>query len=84
MEKMELGAVLQQSSSVLSLGWDPMHLRVALCTGSSKIFLWSPAGASCVHLPLANFAARTLTWSSDGASMILADRDSFCVAYFAE
>ncbi len=84
MEKMELGAVLQQNSSILSISWDPVHLRLALCTGSTKIFLWSPAGASCVHLPIPNFAAHTLTWSPDGASMVLADRDSFCVAYFAD
>lgn len=84
MERMELGTVLQQASSILSIAWDPLHLRLASCTGSSKIFMWSPAGASCIHLPMPGFTARSLTWSPDGSSLVLADRDQFCVAYFAE
>ena len=50
--------------------------------GSPSIYLWAPGGASCVQIPLAGFQAMDVAWSSDGASLIVADRDRFCCAYF--
>jgi hypothetical protein len=32
--------------------WDPSRTRVALCTGSRTVCLWSPQGADC--LPVRN------------------------------
>jgi hypothetical protein len=51
-------------------------------TGSSSIYLWTPGGASCVQIPLAGFQAMDVAWNSNGASLVVADRDRFCCAYF--
>jgi hypothetical protein len=53
-------------------------------TGGAKVYLWSPGGASVVHVPLPGFQAHSLAWSPSGASLALSDRgESFCCAYLA-
>lgn len=55
--------------------------RLALATGSSKIYLWTPEGASCVHIPLPGFRAGGLRWHPAGTSLVLSDKDAICCAY---
>ena len=43
--------------------------------------MWTPAGASIVHVPLANFAAQGAAWSATGSCFVLHDREAFCCAY---
>ncbi len=54
---------------------------MAICTGRGRVFLWSPAGASVVHVPLRGFQAIHVAWSNAGTSFVLCDRDAFCCAY---
>lgn len=77
-----LVAVLQQAGSVRELAWSPKDAQLAIVTGSPSVYLWSPTGASCVQIPLATFAALDVRWNPDGGSLIVADRDRFCCAYF--
>lgn len=38
-------------SPVRSFQWDPRQPRLAICTGGSKVYLWSPAGCVSVQVP---------------------------------
>jgi len=51
MQKMSLEAALQHTAPVRSFQWDPKRPRLALCTGNSKLYLWSPAGSVSVQVP---------------------------------
>lgn len=43
--------MLEQLSPVRSFQWDPQQPRLAICTGGSKVYLWSPAGCVSVQVP---------------------------------
>jgi len=81
MTRLELVAVLMQTDPIKSVDWDPVHTRLALCTGGSKVFLWAPEGASCVHIPLPNFQCSQLQWNPTGTAFVLTDQDTFCCAF---
>ncbi|KAK2493697.1 hypothetical protein MC885_010390, partial [Smutsia gigantea] len=49
--KLRLFAVLEQLHPVRSFHWDPQQPRLAICTGGSKVYLWSPAGCISVQVP---------------------------------
>uniref|UniRef100_A0A8C5XSD7 WD repeat containing, antisense to TP73 n=1 Tax=Microcebus murinus TaxID=30608 RepID=A0A8C5XSD7_MICMU len=51
MQKLRLFVVLEQLSPVRSFQWDPQQPRLAICTGGSKVYLWSPAGCVSVQVP---------------------------------
>lgn len=51
MQMMSLEAVLEQTSAVRCFQWDPRHPRLALCTGNTKLYLWSPGGCVAVQVP---------------------------------
>lgn len=51
MQKMSLEAVLEHTSAVRCFQWDPRKPRLALCTGNTKLYLWSPAGCVSVQVP---------------------------------
>ena len=72
-----------QTQPVKDCQWDPRHPRLVVCTGGTRVYLWSPDGASCVHIPLPSFVATTVKWSSKGDAIVLANRDTFCCAYLA-
>ena len=84
MQRFELTAVLLQNSKVTDVAWDPKQARLLVCTGSSIVYLWSPDGASCVHVPLTGFEACSASWSVDGSKLVLADRDAYCCAYLGQ
>ncbi|BDA42493.1 probable POC1 centriolar protein homolog A at N-terminal half [Coccomyxa sp. Obi] len=79
--RLDLVAVLQQVCAVRTFAWNPRSAQLAIVCATSRIFLWSPAGASCMHIPLPAFAALDVRWNRDGASLLVADRDRFCCAY---
>lgn len=51
MQRMSLEAVLEHRSAVRCFQWDPRKPRLALCTGNTKLYLWSPAGCVSVQVP---------------------------------
>ncbi|CAL1390898.1 unnamed protein product [Linum trigynum] len=77
---LELAAILVQKDPIRAAAWDPTCTRLVLCTGSSHLYIWSPAGAYCVSNPLPQFSITDLKWNSDGSCLLLKDRDSFCCA----
>ena len=81
---LELCACLQQLRPVTSFGWDPTAHRLAVATGDSRVYVWTPEGASFVEIPLPNFAAEEVAWSPAGGEFVLADRDTFCCSFFGQ
>lgn len=62
--------------------WEPTSSRLAVCTGTNKLYLWNPAGCVSVEVPTdAAFHVTGLSWSPDGSSVVLKGKDQFCVAY---
>mmetsp|Transcript_481 Transcript_481/g.1053 ORF Transcript_481/g.1053 Transcript_481/m.1053 type:complete len:436 (-) Transcript_481:31-1338(-) len=81
MTRLELVTVLLQKDPVKSVDWDPVHNRLALCTGGTRVFLWAPEGASCVHIPLPDFQANAVQWNPIGTAFALTGRETFCCAF---
>mmetsp|Transcript_17342 Transcript_17342/g.33382 ORF Transcript_17342/g.33382 Transcript_17342/m.33382 type:complete len:435 (-) Transcript_17342:1765-3069(-) len=81
MSRLELATVLIQIDPVKSIDWDPVHCRLALCTGGPKIFLWAPEGSSCVHIPLPDFQCCHVKWNPTGTAFVLTDRETYCCAF---
>ncbi|CAN0916025.1 WD repeat-containing protein WRAP73 [Linum grandiflorum] len=78
--RLELAAILVQKDPIKAAVWDPTCTRLVMCTGSSHMYMWSPAGAYCVSNPLPQFSIMDLKWNSDGSCLLLKDKDSFCCA----
>ena len=70
-----------QAEAVREVAWAPHQTRLAICTGSPRLYMWSPEGASCIHIPLAGFNATGVQWAAGGAALALTGRESYCCAY---
>ncbi|XP_068771845.1 WD repeat-containing protein WRAP73 isoform X2 [Struthio camelus] len=81
-QKLKLFVVLEQLCAIQSFQWDPRQPRLAVCTGNSKVYLWSPAGCVSVQVPVeGDFQILSLCWHSSGDSVALLSKDNFCVCY---
>ncbi|KAM5140389.1 WD repeat-containing protein WRAP73 [Mantella aurantiaca] len=82
-QKMRLAVVLEQTSAVRSFHWDPVQPRLAICTGNSRVYLWSPSGCVSVHVPVeGNFSILSLCWHPLGEdSLLLLSKDHLCLCY---
>ncbi|CAL8252237.1 unnamed protein product [Arctogadus glacialis] len=82
MQKMSLEAVLEQTAAVRCFQWDPRRPRLALCTGTPRLYLWSPAGSVSVQVPSeGGFQVHALSWHSNGESLVLIGKDHLCLCY---
>ncbi|XP_039256871.2 WD repeat-containing protein WRAP73-like [Styela clava] len=82
MQKLCLYVVLQQTSQIKSLKWDPKTCRLAVATGNDKIYLWSPSGSVSVQVPVgATFHTHSMVWHPKGGSLVLLSKDQMCVCY---
>ena len=81
MVNIELCAVLVQMDDVAAFEWDPRMNRLAIVTGSERVYVWSPDGASFVQIPLPGFTAKTVSWNPVGDSFLLGDKGTFCCAF---
>ncbi|XP_060787460.1 WD repeat-containing protein WRAP73 isoform X3 [Neoarius graeffei] len=85
MQRLSLQAVLEHTSAVRCFAWDPRRPRLALCTGNTKLYLWSPAGCVSVKVEVEGIGlqVQSLFWHCDGESLILLGKDQLCVCYMA-
>jgi WD40 repeat protein len=81
MHSLALYSVLVQQSDIRSVAWNPVKLKLALCTGNNKLYLWSMDGVSIIDVPALKFNVRSVAWSSNGDSLILRDATRFCCCY---
>ncbi|KAF3336298.1 WD repeat-containing protein WRAP73 [Carex littledalei] len=78
---LEPAAVLIHKDPIRAAAWDPTGgTQLVLCTGSPNLYMWSPAGAWCVSIPLPDFSICDLKWSSDGSRLLLKSKETFCCA----
>ncbi|XP_061691129.1 WD repeat-containing protein WRAP73 isoform X2 [Syngnathoides biaculeatus] len=81
-QKMSLEAVLEQTSPVRCFQWDPRCSRLAICTGNTKVYLWTPAGCLSVQVPGdGGFQVQSLTWHCHGDPLILLGKEELCLCY---
>ena len=82
MMELALAAVLLQTSAVREVSWDPHQARLAIATGNSRLYLWSPAGCVSVCVPCnPSFSLTRLAWHPDGTSLALLSSSHFSVCY---
>ncbi|KAM8831088.1 WD repeat-containing protein WRAP73 [Synchiropus picturatus] len=82
MNKMSLRAVLDHTAAIRCFQWDPQRPRLAICTGQSKLHLWSPAGCVSVNIPHeGNFQVQSLVWHCSGESLVLLGKEQLCLCY---
>lgn len=82
MQKLNLVSVLEHTSAVRCFQWDPKHPRLALCTGNTKLYLWSPAGCVSVQVPAdGGFQVQSLSWHCTGDSLVLLGKEQLCLCY---
>ncbi|KAM4651427.1 WD repeat-containing protein WRAP73 [Discoglossus pictus] len=82
-QKMKLFVVLEQTSVVRSFHWDPIHPRLAICTGNNRVYLWSPSGSVSVQVPVeGSFNVLSMSWHPLGdGTLLLMSKDHLCLCY---
>jgi WD40 repeat protein len=79
-----LHAVLLQQQPVTAIAWHPRHELLAVCSGTAKLFLWSPGGCRTAPMPgESNFRVTSMEWSPSGGALLLLDRERFCMCFLA-
>ncbi|KAG2443903.1 hypothetical protein HXX76_002243 [Chlamydomonas incerta] len=78
---MELAALLVHLGPVTDVAWGPRGHTLAVATGSTRVYLWTPAGASIIHIPLAHFQAFGCAWNNSATTLLLRGPEAFCCAY---
>ncbi|KAH9513432.1 WD repeat-containing protein wrap73 [Bulinus truncatus] len=82
--KLALCAVLIQSSPIKAMKWDPHSPRLALCTSTNKLYMWSPSGCLSVQIPVeGTFLIHNLLWHPDGDSILLMGKEQMCVCFLS-
>lgn len=84
-QKMKLFVVLEHVSAVRSFQWDPLQPRLAICTGNSKVYIWSPTGCVSVQVPMeGSFNVLSLSWHRNGNCLLLMSKEHLCLCYLEE
>lgn len=79
-------------SPIKAVRWCPVTNQIAAVTRGRTLYLWDDLGVEGVDVPSnweqapadlrgAQFSAADVQWSPDGQSVILCDKQSFCVVY---
>ncbi|KAI8904993.1 hypothetical protein EDD86DRAFT_212022 [Gorgonomyces haynaldii] len=86
MTVLRVSVVLQQQSPIKTFAWNPIVPgRLAFCTSNGYIYLWDVQfGAEAIQVPQVNFQVLNLKWNPDGKSLMLLDKDKFCLAFLLD
>uniref|UniRef100_A0A183AHM5 WD_REPEATS_REGION domain-containing protein n=1 Tax=Echinostoma caproni TaxID=27848 RepID=A0A183AHM5_9TREM len=78
--------LVHTSGPVQCLAWDPTTpARLALCTGSDSVFMWTPQACLVVQTPPHfKFTVNSVAWSPRGDSIILLSDTQFCLCFLDE
>ena len=76
--------LLKQMSAIRALVWHPTRQLLAIATGSGSIYFWSPSGCLCAQIPTdRNFSVMGICWAPDGSTLLVMDKDRFCLCFTA-
>ena len=82
LKKLKLDSMLVLSRSVRALEWDPIEIRLAACSGTNKIYMWSPSGCLSTEVKVEEeFLVTNFTWHQYGSSLLLMSKDHMCICY---
>ena len=82
MERLQLAVLLLQTRPVTDVQWDPQQSRLAVATGASQLYLWSPAGCVSVRVPAdPSFTLQKLVWHPAGTKLALVGPSHFCLCF---
>ncbi|KAA0190771.1 WD repeat containing protein WRAP73 [Fasciolopsis buskii] len=75
--------LIHTSGPVQCLAWDPTTpARLALCTGSDSVFMWTPQGCLVVQTPSNfKFLVNSVAWFPRGDGLLLLSDSHFCLCY---
>ena len=80
--KLCLSVVLMHSATVKDLQWDPVQPRLALCTNTNKLYIWSPGGCVTVNVPTdPPLNVQRIQWDPAGTALVLTGSSHFCLCY---
>lgn len=83
--RLSLCSLLLLEQPVRCIAWDPTQTRLAIATGTNKVYMWSPEGALAVVMPNETvFPIQQLQWQKDGATMLLLSDNEMCVCFFED
>lgn len=83
--RLALCTVMILNSPIKSVKWDPHQARLAVATGTSKLYMWSPAGSLSVEVPVeGSFNVQGLLWHTEGNTILLMSKDQMCVCYLTD
>lgn len=80
--RLSLASTMLQLEAVRAFQWHPSAARLAICTGNSKLYLWSEEGCSIVAVPIPGMSVQNIKWSASGHALLLIDREQCCLCYF--
>ena len=82
MKKMKLDSMLVLSQSVGSMEWHPCESMLAVSSGSTHMYIWSPCGCFCVEVRgKEEMLVDHLVWNCDGKSLLVVSKLAFCMCY---
>lgn len=82
MQKLCLLTVLEQTAPIRCFIWDPSSPRLALCTGNTKVYIWSPTGCVSANVLVEGFfQVQSLLWHPSGGSIVMMSKEQFCICY---
>ena len=81
-EKLLMHSLLVHRAHVRAAAWHPTRQLLAIATGGSKVYMWSPEGCRTAPLPISHeLSVLDLQWSPLGDALLLLDKDRFCVCF---
>ena len=80
--KFELDSLLVLSRPVRAMEWDPKEVRLAACSGTNKIYMWSPSGCVSTEVKVEeDFLVTDFSWHQSGSSLLLTSKDHMGLCY---
>ena len=78
-KSLKLSVVLMNLSPIIDFQWDPIQPRLAICTNSAKLYLWSPGGCVIVNVPAdPPLNVQRVCWDPSGNRVLLVGSVHFC------
>jgi hypothetical protein len=77
---------VKQTLPVRYLKWNPvLKDQFGFCVGNGLIYLWDKElGCDAIEVPAVEFKVLDFSWNPDGKSLVLLDKDKFCLSFIID